>query len=415
LVAYDVTDTFILEFMALYKLKGIVQHYAWGGMRFIPDLLNKTNDKKQPYAELWVGTHVKGPSKIVVEKRTQPLKKFIKKHPKRILGKKAVTQFGEQLPFLFKVLDVKKMLSIQAHPTKKAAEIGFAEEEKLDIDRTAPNRTYRDANHKPEVMVALSTFWLLHGFKSITQIQEVLEIPEFQPLKDYFVDNNVLSLYKAIMEMPQSEVNRLLTPLDKRLQLLKDAGELEREDVDYWAAKAFDEYTIDGQYDRGIFSIYLMNLVRLKRGEGIYQAAGIPHAYLEGINVELMANSDNVFRGGLTQKHINVTELLKHLDFKPILPKILKGVPISALEKVFKTPTPDFELSQIKLPKGNIYRPKNYPSVQIFIVIEGEGAVLGLNNQLLLKPGDIFLVEANTPCKIMPKNDVLIFKAKVPV
>jgi len=266
--------------MALYKLKGIVQHYAWGGKRFIPKLLNKANDKKQPYAELWIGTHVKGPAKIVVEKRTQPLNAFIQKYPKRILGKKSVTQFGDQLPFLFKVLDVQ------------------------GIDRTAPNRTYRDANHKPEVMVALSTFWLLHGFKTIAQIQEVLEIPEFQPLKDYFQDNNVLSLYKAVMEMPQSEVNQLLTPLHQRLRLLQEDGELEREDVDYWAAKAFEEYTIDGQYDKGVFSIYLLNLVRLKRGEGIYQAAGIPHAYLEGTNVELMANSDNVFRGGLTQKHI---------------------------------------------------------------------------------------------------------------
>lgn len=401
--------------MALYKLKGIVQHYAWGGMRFIPSLLNKTNDKKQPYAELWVGTHVKGPSRVVVEKRTLPLKGFIEKHPKRILGKKAVTQFGEQLPFLFKVLDVRKMLSIQSHPTKKAAQIGFAEEEALGLARTAPNRTYRDPNHKPEVMVALSIFWLLHGFKAAEEIQEVLEIPEFQSLKDYFEDNNVLSLYKAIMEMPQPEVNRLLTPLHKRLEILQEQGELEREDADYWAAKAFEEYTIDGQYDRGIFSIYLMNLVRLKRGEGIYQAAGIPHAYLEGTNVELMANSDNVFRGGLTQKHINVPELLKHLNFDAITPKILKGVPISALEKVFKTPTPDFELSQIKLPKGNIYRPKNHPSVQIFIVIEGEGAALGLNNQLTLKAGDIFLVEANTPCKIMPRYDTLIFKAKIPV
>ena len=401
--------------MALYKLKGIVQHYAWGGKRFIPKLLNKANDKKQPFAELWIGTHVKGPAKIVVEKRTQPLNAFIQKYPKRILGKKSVTQFGDQLPFLFKVLDVQKMLSIQSHPSKQAAEVGFAKEEELGIDRTAPNRTYRDANHKPEVMVALSTFWLLHGFKTIAQIQEVLEIPEFQPLKDYFQDNNVLSLYKAVMEMPQSEVNQLLTPLHQRLRLLQEEGALEREDVDYWAARAFDEYTIDEHYDRGIISIYLLNLVRLKRGEGIYQAAGIPHAYLEGTNVELMANSDNVFRGGLTQKHINVPELLKHVNVEPITPKILKGVPVSALEKIFKTPSPDFELSQIKLPKGNIYRPKNHPSVQIFIVIEGEGAVLGLNNQLTLVPGDIFLVEANTPCKIMPRYDALIFKAKIPV
>jgi len=321
----------------------------------------------------------------------------------------------DQLPFLFKVLDVKKMLSIQAHPSKKQAEIGFKEEEASGIDRLAPNRTYRDNNHKPEVMIALTNFWLLHGFKSVEGIEEVLEMPEFQILKPHFQDNNTFSLYKAIMEMPQEQVNEILDPLWQRLKVDFKRGYLEREEVDYWAAQAFEDYTIDGNYDRGIFSIYLFNLVKLKRGQGIYQAAGIPHAYLEGVNVELMANSDNVFRGGLTQKHINVPELLKHLNFDSIIPKILMGFPISSMEKVFKTAAPDFELSQIKLSRRAIYRAKSNPSAQVIIVAEGEAVVLGVSKEINLKTGDIFFVEANTPYKMMSKQDALVFMAKVPV
>lgn len=401
--------------MAIHRLKGAIQHYAWGGKYFLPNLLDIDNTDNEPYAELWMGTHIKGSAKILNNKKPNDLSKYIKKHAKRILGKEVIAKFGEQLPFLFKVLDVNKMLSIQAHPSKKAAEIGFAKEEESDIDRIAPNRTYRDDNHKPEIMIAITNFWLLHGFKSIEDLTEVLAIPEFRVFVPSFKDNNIISLYRAVMELPQEAVDFVLDPLWKRLQPAHEAGSLEKDEPDYWAAKAFEEYTVDGHYDRGIFSIYLFNLIRLKKGEGIFQDAGIPHAYLEGINVELMANSDNVLRGGLTKKYINVPELMAHLTFEPVTPKILVGSPISATEKVFKTAAPDFELSQIKLGKGQIYRIEKHASVQIIIIIEGEGAILGGNKELAVKEGEIFLIEANTPYKILPKQEALIFKAKVPV
>ena len=401
--------------MAIHRIKGAIQHYAWGGKHFLPNLLDIENTDKEPHAELWMGTHIKGPAKILNNKKPNDLAEYIKKHAKRILGKEVIAKFGEQLPFLFKVLDVNEMLSIQAHPSKKAAEEGFAKEEESGIDRMAYNRTYRDDNHKPEIAIAITNSWLLHGFKSIEELLEVLAIQEFRVLVPSFKDNNVYSLYRAVMEMPQESVDFILDPLWKRLQPAYEAGQLEKNQADYWAAKAFEKYTIDGHYDRGIFSIYLFNLVPLKKGEGIFQDAGIPHAYLEGINVELMANSDNVFRGGLTQKYINVPELMTHLNFEPVTPKILVGSPISSTEKVFKTSAPDFELSQIKLDKGQIYRIEKHASVQIIIVIEGEGAILGGSKELTIKKGEIFLIEANTPYKILPKQEALTFKAKVPV
>jgi len=402
-------------FMSIYKLNGVVQHYAWGGTQFIPNLLAIENKDKVPFAELWMGTHVKGPANVQTIKGEISLGNLIKKAPIKKLGQKVAANFKHQLPFLFKVLDVNSMLSIQSHPTKKAAEIGFAKESLTDIAVTAPNRTYRDDNHKPEVMVALTDFWLLHGFKSIEAIRAVLTISEFTSLKAFFGEKgDIFQLYKAIMEMPQKEVNQLLAPLWKRLQPDFEAEKLAKASADYWAAQAFTDYTIDGNFDRGIFSIYLFNLVNIKKGDGIFQAAGIPHAYLEGVNMELMANSDNVFRGGLTQKHIDVPELLTHLVFDEINPQILKGTKISEVESVFKTPAPDFELSEIKLDKNKHYRSTQTTSAEILIIMEGTVTVDFDSKSLSFRKGESFFVEANTVYTIKTADNCLLFKAKVP-
>ena len=401
--------------MSIYKLNGVVQHYAWGGTQFISGLLAVDNKDQQPFAELWMGTHVKGPSKVQTIEGEILLETLVKKAPTKKLGKKAAADFNNRLPFLFKVLDVNSMLSIQSHPTKKAAEIGFAKESQTDIAVTAPNRTYRDDNHKPEVMVALTDFWLLHGFKSIKAIREVLTIPEFASLQTYFGEEGAtFQLYKYIMEMPQVAVNQLLAPLWKRLQPAFEAGKLAKSSADYWAAQAYVEYTIDGNFDRGIFSIYLFNLVNIKKGDGIFQAAGIPHAYLEGVNMELMANSDNVFRGGLTQKHIDVPELLTHLVFDSITPKILSGEKVSDVEKVFKTPAPDFELSEITIQKDTIYRITQTASAETLIIMEGTAIINFEGKSLSFSKGESFFVEANTAYTIKTAGSCLLFKAKVP-
>ncbi len=401
--------------MSVYKLKGVVQHYAWGGTRFIPNLLAIENKAKKPFAELWMGTHIKGPASVQTIEGEILLGHLIKKAPRKKLGQRVAVNFNKKLPFLFKVLDVNSMLSIQSHPTKKAAEIGFAKENLTNIAVIASNRTYRDDNHKPEVMVALTDFWLLHGFKSIKEIRAVLAIPEFTSLQTIFSEKgDIFQLYKAIMEMPQKEVNQLLAPLWQRLQVDFKAGKLAKATADYWAAQAFEEYTIDGNFDRGIFSIYLFNLVNIKKGEGIFQAAGIPHAYLEGVNMELMANSDNVFRGGLTQKHIDVPELLTHLVFDEINPKILKGTKVSEVEKIFKTPAPDFELSEITLHKNQVYRSTQTTSAETLIIMEGAAIINFDDKSLSFSKGESFFVEANTAYTIKTTDTCLLFKAKVP-
>lgn len=399
--------------MNIYPLSGKIQHYAWGGTVFLPQLLSIPNSSNQPFAELWMGTHHRGESTIKVGAKDIPLSKFIDKNPTAILGESVAKHFDNSLPFLFKVLAVRKMLSIQSHPTKKQAEKGFAEENKIGIPLNAFHRNFKDNNHKPEVMVALTDFWLLHGFKSVAAITEVLQQKSaFAPLRSHFINGNIFNLYKYIMEMPQAEVNQVLHPLAKELK----NKNFTFDQADYWAKMAFQDYTREnGDYDRGIFSIYLFNLVGLKKGEGIYQGAGIPHAYLEGVNMELMANSDNVFRGGLTPKHVDVPQLLQHLVFDSITPKVLTGKSISDTEYVFPTPAPDFELSKIDLETKKLHNNPAEATPAILIVMEGEVQVICGKKTFTRQAGEIFFVAANTSFQIEKKSTTaLLFKATVP-
>ncbi len=161
-------------------------------------------------------------------------------------------------------------------------------------------------------------------------------------------------LYKHIMEMPQEEVNKTLQPLVEKIIPLYQTNELEKSDENFWAAKAAITFSNEEQHlDRGIFSIYIFNLLQLKKGEAIFQAAGVPHAYLEGQNVEIMANSDNVLRGGLTTKHIDVSELMKHVKCEATIPFIIAGERNGEGERTYNTPAPDFRLSVFEMEKGD--------------------------------------------------------------
>src|SRR5699024_6743476 len=193
-------------------------------------------------------------------------------------------------------------------------------ENQAGIPTDATNRNYKDDNHKPEMMVALSDFYLLHGFKAEDKlIQQLQRIKEFSALLPIFGSEGYKGLYKEVMTLPQEKVNQILRPLLEHIIPLYKADQLSKTDPAFWASRAVASgMTTLEDIDRGIFSIYFFNLLHLKTGEGIFQAAGLPHAYLEGQNIELMANSDNVLRGGLTQTHVDVEELLKHTRFKGI-------------------------------------------------------------------------------------------------
>ncbi|MBK8953340.1 MAG: mannose-6-phosphate isomerase, class I [Chitinophagaceae bacterium] len=379
----------------VFLLKGTVKHYDWGGQSFIPDLLNMPNPGNQPFAEYWMGTHHLGMSQVLNEAgETVPLS--AKTAP---------------LPYLFKVLDVKDMLSIQVHPSKNEAEIEFARENAEDIPLDSPLRNYKDDNHKPELMVALSDFWLLHGFKPEEEIIEVLyNISELKELLPVFNQSGYVGLYRHIMVMPQQEVNRILKPLLDNIPGIYDEDGPTRYKEDFWALRAAEIFNKGNDIDRGIFSIYLFNLVFLKKGDAIFQDAGVPHAYLEGQNIEIMANSDNVLRGGLTAKNIDVKELLKHTKCEATYPQVFTGDVVNPNEKLFKVPVPDFRLSRLIADKSETVSVKT-DGAEILFLAEGEVLAKDGNTGIYLKKGEAVFCLPGTLIELETIANAVIFRA----
>ena len=392
----------------IYPLKGKVQHYTWGGYDYIPQLLSLAHKENKPYAEYWLGAHPNHPSVIKQDEIELPLNEFIHLNPE-ILGK-AQNNFST-LPFLLKILDVRQMLSIQVHPSKASAEKNFEEENKKGIPINASHRNYKDQNHKPELMVALSDFWLLHGFKSEHELESILEkTKELFFLKAIFQQKGYKGLYEEVMLMDQLRVDEIVSPLVQRIIPLYNQGALQKSSEDFWAARAAIDFCKNGHYDRGIFSVYLFNLVHLKEGQGIYQPAGLPHAYLEGQNVEVMANSDNVLRAGLTDKHIDVAELMKHVHFEATVPKILDPV---SKHKTFFTPAEEFEMQQYCLDANEELRIQT-KSAETFLLMSGTVQVNSPTEKLELETGEVLFAVAETPLDIKALSGVNLFRVMVP-
>lgn len=380
--------------MAIYKIKGAIQHYAWGGNTFIPSLLKIENSKNQNFAEYWLGTHALGPA--IEASGGQTVAELI--------------QPGK-LSYLLKILDVKDMLSIQVHPTKKSAEEMFAEENRKGIPPDAPNRNYKDDNHKPELVVALGEFWLLHGFKKEHDLKEtLLSRPELNFLLDAFQNADYQNLYREVMSMHQLKVNETLQPLLDRIVPLYDKNQLKKNTPDFWAARAAKTYNTPGRIDPGIFSIYFFNLVELKKGQGVFQDAGVPHAYLEGQNVEIMSNSDNVLRGGLTMKHIDVPELMKHVKFEAVDPVILNPVETNGGELVYQTPVDDFRLSCFRLRTGE-RSGFSTDSADIILQIEGKISLQESNAEINLSGGEAAVLLPGSVVELISLQDSLVFRA----
>lgn len=396
----------------IFKLRGKVQHYAWGGKSFIPDLIHFNNSENKPCAEYWMGAHPSASSTLLQEDNEVALTEIIKQNPAGVLTEKVFNYFGE-LPYLYKILDVNEMLSIQVHPTKEEAVKGFDREEAEGVAINAPNRNYKDKNHKPEIMIALGEFWLLHGFMQLDAIEDRLnEIPEFNFLISVFKNNGLRELYKTIMEMSQSDIDSTLTPLLEREMKKRAVGKLDKSMPGWWATKLFADGLEIKNIDRGVFSIYLFNIVGLKKGEGIFQAAGIPHAYLEGQNVELMANSDNVLRGGLTPKHVDVPELMKHTVFESVKPNILQGDVVNEFEKTYPCPVPDFSISKINISINQVYKTQA-TSPEICIVMEGECSVTTKDETIKVNRGEAFMIFPETDYTLTSSSDTELYKAYV--
>lgn len=398
----------------IYRLTGQVQHYAWGGKNYIASLIGLNSAKDQPCAEWWLGAHPSAPSEIENVTGKQSLIEFLSQNP-TALGQVSRQQFGDELPYLLKILDVEKPLSIQLHPTKAQAEKGFEAENAKGVLLTDSTRTYKDRNHKPEMMIALSDFWLLHGFKKKSQILATLNArPSLQPLAEKLGKQSLAEFYADVMLADQSTLANWLLPIMEANQQSYKNGELVLDNPDYWVLYTMEAMAISPEkLDAGLVCFYLFNIVHLKEGEGIFQDAGIPHAYLRGQNVELMACSDNVIRGGLTPKYVDIVELLKIVDCREVTPQIISAAPQNQSEFTYKTSVNDFALAQIRV-EPQQHTKVNLQSAGILLVMQGELKIQEKSTALTLKQGESAFITADSHVEIMSEKGGYAFLAKLP-
>ena len=383
-----------------YKLHGVHRHYDWGGTQFIPQLMQLKNDQNKPFAEYWMGAHLSAPAIIDTDQYGSiPLDQLLEKDK----------SFGS-LPYLYKILDVASMLSIQVHPDKASAAIGFEKEEKAGISIDASNRNYKDKNHKPEVMVALSDFWLLHGFLAPALLQKRLE--DFKPLNvlvKEFANDDYKNLYQHFMQLDTAASDAILKPLLEEAMASVKNGSVDKMHPHWWANKYYNGVVPTENIDKGIFSIYILNIVYIPKNQGIFQGAGLLHAYLEGQNIELMANSDNVLRGGLTPKHVDINELIQHVQFKPTYPAVMEGTSINVNEVNYPCPVTDFGLSKIAIKAGESYT-IHTQSIEMLLVMEGQMEINGHS----YKVGEVAMVKPEQAINIDSSMGALIFRSFAP-
>ena len=395
-------------------LKNTIQEYAWGSPKAIPDLLEQSNPGDKPQAELWMGAHPKAPSLVQYQGQWVSLLDLIRKNPLDVLGKSAAKNFNNKLPYLFKVLAAAKPLSIQAHPNLHQAREGFQRENAQKIPLDAPQRNYRDANHKPECICALTQFWALSRFRRISGILFYLKKvcahgldAEINHLKQQATSDGLKRFYTALMTMDADRQKRIVS------QALEQAQRFEAEDpVFYWMLKI----AVDYPNDIGVLSPILLNLICLEPGQALFLDAGELHAYLKGLGIELMANSDNVLRGGLTPKHVDVPELLRVLKFEDRDVTLLKPLELIPNEFVYPSPVEEFELSVITLNSGAQYQSPVHRSAEILICTRGIVTLTDYSSQTetRLRQGVSALIPAAVE-RYAIKGEGTCYKAAVPI
>lgn len=370
-------------------MQNLIQGYDWGSHDALTRLFGIPNPAGKPQAELWMGAHPNGCSEVTLAGDVQKLSTLIERAPAAVLGDATLARFGG-LPFLFKVLCAEKALSIQVHPSKAQAEAGFAKEETAGIDPKAANRNYKDPNHKPELVFALTPYQAMNGFRAIPAILALFDAMALPALAEL----------TAALRQSQDEGG--LQHFFHQMLILDGARKEEAlTGLLAYAATRQDEETfalitsLAAQYpgDVGLFSPLLLNVVTLKPGQAMFLDACTPHAYVRGTGLEIMANSDNVLRAGLTPKYIDVAELL---DCTRCLPKpddqILLAPHLEGAVQHFEVPVPDFTFSVY--PAGE--HALTTASAEILFAIDGTVTLQQGEQSLRLEKGQSAFVPAAT-------------------
>ncbi|MEM1179859.1 MAG: mannose-6-phosphate isomerase, class I [Acidobacteriota bacterium] len=346
------------------KLENPIQAYAWGSHTAIAAFLGRP-PALEPEAELWMGAHPKAPSIVELDGERLALHEAVDRRPETLLGADMAAAYGPRLPFLLKVLAAGQPLSIQAHPDAAQAADGFAREQARGLSLDQRERNYRDRNHKPEILYALTPFTALRGFRPMAEVQRRLEACGLDPLLPAPVASlgarDVLDLFLRL-EGPALEMAHRRA-LEGRHRL--DAASAE------WIGRLEAHYP----GDRGVLAPIFLHLLTLEPGEALFTGPGVLHAYLDGFGVELMASSDNVLRCALTQKHVDKDELLRIARFDPtpgrIEPREEPGV------RTFKTPADELQLSVIELETGRpFHATRPVSAAEILLCSRGRGLVV---------------------------------------
>lgn len=395
----------------VFLMKNKLQNYSWGSIDFIADFTGNQNEDAKPQAELWLGSHPRASSIIISSSGEHELSELILSEPVKFLGKEAGSRYSS-LPFLFKILSAAKPLSIQVHPSKEQAEKGFMLEEERLLPLDAKIRNYKDKNHKPEMMLALTQFYALSGIRPFADIIELIgflrldqKIEEFHDLTIDISEKKIRYFFNWLLHLKGRQKSKV------RNNILRAASL--RRGCDHSLSLAIEWICrLDHHYpdDIGIAAPLLLNTIEMHPGEALYMDAGIMHAYLLGSGLEIMANSDNVLRCALTPKHVDIQELLSIAKLKPEPPQIIKPF-TKGLEEVYSTPAKEFQLSRIKL-HSSIYI-NSMKSAEILLVESGEVSVIPQNGKELdLKKGEsAFITHKAEGYHI--KGNAVVYRAQI--
>jgi mannose-6-phosphate isomerase len=387
-------------------LENPVQHYAWGSRTAIPELLGCASPASEPWAELWIGAHL-APSRVTGDDHPEPLDAYIARDPAAVLGAQTAARFDAKLPFLLKVLAAAEPLSIQAHPSLAQAREGFARENRAGIALDAPNRCYRDAQHKPELICALTPFHALNRFREPREIAERLASLGEPALAELVAalrarpDRNGLAAFFATLWT--------LGPAARGAAVKSALAWARAERSRDPAARWIDVLARRHPDDVGVLAPLLLHVVELAPGEAMFLPAGELHSYLEGVGIEIMASSDNVLRGGLTPKHVDVPELLRTLSFRAGPVERLRPQPVANGEARYDTPAEEFALSVLDVRAGAPHTAPRARSVEILLCTQGRGQLVGAQTHEVAR-GDAFLVPAAAPGYRID-GDLVIYRA----
>ena len=391
-------------------LKNTIQKYAWGS-HFAIQQLTDTAPSEEPWAELWMGAHPKAPSKVQIDGQWVSLDDLIPQCPEKILGEKTAKKFNNTLPYLFKILAAEQPLSIQAHPNAAQAQIGFEQESKAGLDINAPTRNYKDSSHKPECICALTLFTGLKGFRKINSAVDLLKRYCPQALSEgikALKNKNLKVFFQSLMELPKPKKKMVIQEAVKNSE-----KQIAPDITSEWILKLYQQYP----NDIGVISPLFLNLFCLEPGQALFLPAGELHAYLDGLGIELMASSDNVLRGGLTPKHVDVPELLNILNFAESEIDILLPESISDCEGQYPVYAEEFQLSMIQVSDSKKYVSSKTRSVEILLCTWGNADLSygsGTVKSIHMKKGDSVLIPASENVYQL-NGKAAFYKASVPV